>query len=355
MDDRVKVLMVGPDRSVHGGISGVVNLLYEAGLADRVQIKYIGTMKDGTKLKKLFVAIVAYARFLCCVHRYDIVHVNMSSDSSYLRKSLFIKAAKKAGKKLVLHQHGGDIQNYYVGLDDAGKRKMQDVLSMPDIMLVLGRELQKFFKSVVPDQRITIFSNSVIIPEKYEKDYTNHNILFLGRLCNDKGIRELVEAMKHIIIKVPDAHLYLGGMWEDGKLKPLVDELGDNVSFLGWVSGDDKVRLLKECSVYVLPSYYEGQPVSVLEAMAYSSAVVATTVGSMPEMIVSGESGELVPPRDAKALEQALIKVLDDKDYRKYLAQAGRQVVAYRFDVNKNLDKLCEIYKEVLEDVSSIT
>lgn len=347
MKDKIKILMVGPDRTVHGGISGVVNLLYEAGLAERVQLKYIGTMKDGTKLKKLLVAIVAYARFLCCVHRYDIVHVNMSSDTSYLRKSYFIRAAKKAGKKIVLHQHGGDIRNYYNSLDEYGKRRMIEILSISNTMLVLGKELQEFFASLVPNQNIQIFPNSSFIPEPYEKDYSNHNILFLGRLCKDKGIIELVEAMKCVIKKYPDAKLYLGGMWEDKELEPIVKELGVNVSFLGWVGGEEKERLLKKCSIYVLPSYYEGQPVSVLEAMSYSSAVVATNVGAIPEMIVSGESGELIEPRDVNGLEEALLRILNDEAYKKKIAMAGRQVVENRYNISNSLNRLCEIYSDI--------
>lgn len=343
-DGKIKILMVGPDRSVHGGVSGVVNLFFEAGLADRVFVKYIGTMKDGTKLKKLLVAIVAYARFLCCVHAFDIVHIHMSSDSSYLRKSFFIRAAKRAGKKLILQQHGGDIQNYYAQMDKASQRKMQEVISMSDVMLVLGEELFEFFKSIVPTQEIQIFSNSIIVPDVYDKEYKNYNILFLGRLCNDKGIKELVEAMKGVIARIPDSHLYLGGMWEDKELEPLVSELGDNVTFLGWVGGKEKERLFKECSIFVLPSYYEGQPVSVLEAMAYSLAVIATKVGSIPEMITSGENGELIEPRDAKKLEQALLRLLYDAEYKKMMAESGRLVVERNYDIYKRLDQLCEIY-----------
>ena len=98
---KLKVLMVGPDRSVHGGISGVVNGLYEAGLDTRVDLKYIGTMKEGSKLRKLFVAGIAYLSFLFCVDKYDVVHVNVASDNSFKRKSLFVKVAKKHGKKVV--------------------------------------------------------------------------------------------------------------------------------------------------------------------------------------------------------------------------------------------------------------
>lgn len=350
MSNKIKVLMVGPDRSVHGGVSGVVNQFFDAGLAERVQIKYIGTMKDGTKLKKLLVAIVAYARFFCCVHNYDIVHIHMSSDSSYLRKSFFIKNSKKAGKKLVLQQHGGDIQNYYLKLDEKRKCRFKEILSMPDTMLVLGVGLKIFFDEILTNHNIKVFYNSIKIPETYSKDYSNNNILFLGRLCKDKGLRELFSAMKKVVAVVPDAHLYLGGIWEDKELEILEREIKAHISFVGWVDGREKEELLEKCSVFVLPSYYEGQPISVMEAMTHSLTVVATTVGSIPEMITSKVSGELVTPRDENALSEALIRVLTDIEYKKQLAMAGRRIAENIYDINVRIDELCDIYKEILTE-----
>ena len=110
---KIKVLMVGPDRGVHGGISAIVNNYYEAGLDKRVDLKYIGTMKEGSRGKKLLVAAAAYFKFLCSLSWCDVVHVNASSDSSIMRKSFFIKAAYRHNKKIVLHQHGGDFKNYF--------------------------------------------------------------------------------------------------------------------------------------------------------------------------------------------------------------------------------------------------
>ena len=111
MDKKIKVLMIGPDRTVHGGISALVNSYYEAGLDKKIELKYIGTMKEGSRLKKLFVAACALIRFIASVRRYDIVHANFSSDSSFMRKSLFIRIAKRCSKKILLHQHGGDFRN----------------------------------------------------------------------------------------------------------------------------------------------------------------------------------------------------------------------------------------------------
>ena len=104
----MRVLMIGPARCVHGGISGVVNNYYEAGLDRKIELRYIGTMVEGGKVRKLLQAGWAYLCFLGALAHYDIVHVNMASDNSYRRKSIFIKTAKRFHKKIVIHQHGGD-------------------------------------------------------------------------------------------------------------------------------------------------------------------------------------------------------------------------------------------------------
>ncbi|MCR5101627.1 MAG: hypothetical protein K6B41_09755, partial [Butyrivibrio sp.] len=135
--EKLKVLMLGADRSVKGGVSGVVNNLYAAGIEDYIELTYIGTMVDGSKLTKLFKAVEAYIRFIFSIKKYDIVHVNMASDASYYRKLFFIKGAKKHGKKLVIHQHGGDVLNFYGGMQGEKREKMISSLNLCDAFVVL--------------------------------------------------------------------------------------------------------------------------------------------------------------------------------------------------------------------------
>ena len=119
----MKVLMLGPDRSVHGGISQMVNNYYDSGLDQKVELRYIGTMVEGSKFRKLLQAVWAYIRF--CVHlgQSRIVHVNMASDASYYRKSVFVRTARLCGKKLIIHQHGGDFETFYGALPSGPDRR----------------------------------------------------------------------------------------------------------------------------------------------------------------------------------------------------------------------------------------
>ena len=118
-----KVLMVGPGRDVMGGISTVVNSYYELGLNKEVELRYVSSMEDGSKLKKLLVAFNSYMEFSRHIKEYDIVHVHMAAQASFTRKSIFIKKAKKAGKKIIIHQHSADFDDFYFRQSDAKKRK----------------------------------------------------------------------------------------------------------------------------------------------------------------------------------------------------------------------------------------
>lgn len=347
--DRIKVLMVGPDRSVHGGISGVVNHYYEAGLDRKIDLCYIGTMVDGSRLRKLLKAVKAFLIFCLKVPCFQIVHVNVASDSSYYRKSFFIKTAKLFQKKIVIHQHGGDFPNFYnKQLNKRGKEQVQKVFAMADRFLVLSSEWKKFFSCIVEESKIIVFPNAIPIPPVVEKQYGQHKILFLGRLCKTKGIKELLVAMEELLKEYPDLRLYLGGVWEDKELKALAADHSSHVTDLGWITGEEKNRYLSECDLFVLPTYFEGQPVSVLEAMAYSCAVVASEVGGIPQMIEDGRTGILIKPRDVSSLKDGLRGALGDTKLCARLGENARKKVETVFSIEKSMGRLLEIYEMIL-------
>lgn len=347
--DKIKVLMLGPDRRVHGGISAVVNNFYDAGLDEKISLAYIGTMVDGSKLRKLLKAVGAFGMFLVKAPGYQIIHVNMASDSSYHRKAVFIKTAKLLGKKIVIHQHGGDFESfYYKEQDERGRAKIDRVLSMGDAFLVLAPYWQNFFSHMVPRERITLLPNTILLPKQGEKEYGQHRLLFLGRLCRNKGIEELLKALSSLRQEYPDIRLYLGGIWEDQELKQEAERRGDFVTWLGWVKGKEKEEYLQLCDIFVLPSYFEGQPVSVLEAMGAGCAVVASQVGGIPQMITEGETGVLVAPKDAGSLEEGLRRVLSNAELCRHMGEQARKKVEKEFSIESSMDKLLEIYRKVL-------
>jgi glycosyltransferase involved in cell wall biosynthesis len=105
--------------------------------------------------------------------------------------------------------------------------------------------------------------------------------------------------------------------------------------------------VLGALDVFVLPSWIEGMPITVLEAMAHRKPVVATPVGGTPELVVDGETGLLVPPRDPEALAEALRSLVADPKRARRLGEAGYARVAERFTVDRMTTRVLEVYDEV--------
>ena len=343
-----RVLMVGPDRSVHGGISGVVNNYYEAGLDRMVDLRYIGTMKEGSRAAKLLQAGKACLSFLAALPHYDIVHVNMASDASYYRKSVFVVMARVFGKKTVIHQHGGNFPEFYEReLSDRGRKCVKRVLSMGDAFLVLGTAWKDFFGEIIGRGRITVLPDAIRIPPRKEKICGTHKILYLGRLCGAKGIGELLTVMPVLRERYPDVRLYLAGIWEERKLQERAAALEEYVTDLGWLDGAEKERYLSECDIFVMPSHFEGQSVSILEAMAYSCGIVASRTGGIPDMIADEETGLLVTPRSAEELAEGLSRLLADPVLCRTLGENARRKAETAYSIEQNMARLLAVYDSI--------
>ena len=347
--EKAKVLMIGPDRSVHGGISAVVNNYYDAGIEEKVQLTYIGTMVEGSKLRKLLQAIHAYIRFCKALPDYPIVHINMASDSSYYRKSFFVRKAKKAGKKIIIHQHGGDFETFYLHQqNDAGRARIQKVLNMADVFLVLAPPWKEFFGKIIEEQKILVFPDAISVPDAFEKEYGKHRILFLGRICREKGVVELLNVMPELHEKYPDVKLLLGGIWEDEEIREQAEHLSEYVTYLGWVDGAGKQDYLTLSDIFVLPTHFEGQSVAILEGMAYYCAIAASNTGGIPQMIESEKNGLLFEPENEEDLRKTLERLLEDAELCKRLGMSGRNTVEKKFAIQNNMNQLVELYHGIL-------
>lgn len=347
----MKVLMIGAGRDVRGGVSSVVNSYYDAGLDKLCELTYLPTMEDGSKFKKLLVAAGARVRFERLIRENDILHVHMSADNSFYRKAVFIRKAHKEGKKIIIHMHGSTFDLFYKErCNDAQKQQVREIFAMADKVIALSGDWKEFLaESICDAQKIVVIYNAVKIPEAYSKDYANRKMLFLGILGQRKGTYDLIEVLPEILSKYPDSHIYFGGDGEREQAEQLCMEKGiaDHVTFLGWVRGEEKEKLLKECSIYVLPTYHEGMPMSILEAMSYGMAVVSTYVGGIPHIITDGENGLLCEAGDQAALREKLLKLLEDENLREMLGRNAYKMTAKDFDVKENVKQVREMYREL--------
>ena len=143
--------------------------------------------------------------------------------------------------------------------------------------------------------------------------------------------------------------LLIGGDGEIEKVQQyIIDNKLDNVAeYIGWISGEEKTKLLNEVDVFVLPSYNEGLPISILEAMSYNLPIISTKVGGIPEVLKNEYNGYLINPGDLIALENAISALIDNPSKRKLQGKRSGEIVK-SFLPEQVIRQLDYLYKELL-------
>jgi glycosyltransferase involved in cell wall biosynthesis len=345
-----QVLMLGTSPSTRGGIASVVRAYQSDGLFADWPITYLATHSDGGNWRKLGVGLSAWARFAArLVHRQDfLLHVHGASRASFWRKSAFILPAAWRGRAVIFHLHGGEFMRFYQ--DECGrlaKRLVRYVLRRCTRIIVLSGSWRESLESITstPVEVISNFAPSFSLSGQRVPG----RILFLGRLCEGKGVFLLLEALAKLSRKHPDAHLVCGGDGDLDAVRAAAKRLGvaDRVEVVGWIDGKRKAELLASSSLYALPSFAEGMPMSILEAMSAGLPVVATPVGGIPEAVAHGEEGLLVPTGDLSALCDAIGTLLADPQLRQAMGTRARAKFASSFSSSAVLPKLGRIYREL--------
>jgi glycosyltransferase involved in cell wall biosynthesis len=173
-------------------------------------------------------------------------------------------------------------------------------------------------------------------------------ILFVGRLAAAKGVPVLIEALPQIRGTHPEAHLTLiGDGPERGFLEDRVRRLGlsDAVTFAGYRSQDEVAEALDRAAIFALPSFAEGVPVVLMEAMAARRPVVATRITGIPELVEDGVSGRLVVPGDVTSLASAISDILADPAAAARMGENGRAKVEAEFDIRREATKLAALFR----------
>ena len=176
-------------------------------------------------------------------------------------------------------------------------------------------------------------------------------ILFVGRCERDKGMDELLEAFAKIVRRYPEALLVVvgdGGARSEMESAVRCAAFGDRVRFAGLVGRNEIPLYFQASDVFVLPSYGEGMPNALLEAMAAGLPCVATHVGGIPEAVQDGVNGILIPPKSAEAIAGALEKIISAPDFARGLGAAARRAITEKFSWPANARAHLKFYEQVI-------
>lgn len=182
---------------------------------------------------------------------------------------------------------------------------------------------------------------------KKESNY----VLYTGALVSKKGVIDLIKAAKYVIQKVPDIHFVITGK---GPLEKTLRNLSKqlkiekNVFFKGFVSRNELLKYYQNALMYIFPSYYEGLPTVILEAMACGVPVVATNIKSNSEVITNGKTGLLVEKKNPKVLAESILSLIENQELREYLGNNGRHLIMKKYAWRIISNRFLEIYRTIV-------
>ncbi len=337
--------------AARGGMRSVVEAYERDGFLEKEDVRLVASYVDGNFLIKQLVllrALIVYL-WLLTTKRIELVHAHSAMRGSFWRKGLFTSIARLFGVPVVLHLHGSEMKPFYQSQRPFLRKLIRRHLESATHVIVLSESWREFVGGIAPAARIVVVPNYVIVPPSTDPQLRKpHDLLFLGLIGPRKGTFDLIPAFARIARGHPDAKLVIGGNGQVEEADKLVKDLSmdGRVILAGWVDGQKKQALLEASGIYILPSYNEGLPMSVLEAMAAGVAVITTRVGGIPELITNGVDGLLIEAGDQDGLAEAISALVSDEGLRKRLAEAGRMRVENHYSDRVILPLLHRIYEE---------
>lgn len=302
--------------------------------------------------------------------RYDLVHVHTPIASVLGR----VAAKLARTKRIVYTAHGFYFHDnmpikqyrFYHNVERASGWLTDLILTQSQEDLVTAQktglcrtEKLRYLGNGVDIERFKVAN---LIPEKQRKlreelqlpKTASPIIAMTGRITEEKGYRELIEALEKVKLEAPNLHLLVIGGQLSSERDAFQSQLGQlikqqnleqNITFTGFRS--DIPELLGLADVFTLPSYREGLPRSILEAMAMELPIVATDIRGCREAVVDGKTGFIIPPKNSGKLAEALARLLANNGLRTSLGKAGRQRVEAEYDENLVFKRLAQYYAEL--------
>jgi glycosyltransferase involved in cell wall biosynthesis len=289
--------------------------------------------------------------FLILSRKGILIHFNLAlCMGSIIRDSPLIMIARLFRKRMIIHIHGGDFliykkNPYWMYL------LLKLVFSGKNPIIVLSPLEEKVLQQKFKSDKIVVLPNCIGLKEAsdFDRDYPVNKILivlFLGRISIDKGIEDIFLAMEFLKKKGIKFKFIMAGKGpeENFFIQKFNDLLGMDFEYKGVVSGSQKVKLLKNCDVFLLPSFFEGLPMALLETMSFGLVPVTTNVGSIKYVIKDGINGILVKSHSSEEIAFAIEKLSNDKVYMQELSKNARQYILDYFNPKVYIARLNEIY-----------
>lgn len=359
-------LVLGPSRQAMSGVTTHVNLLLGSPLASVFALAHFQIGSEGRNegfIAKGLRFAFSPLELIRTILQLDVslLHVNTSMNArAYWRDLAYVAVAKLLGTAVVYQVHGGSLPLDFMKPRFA-RAFLRWTLRWPDVVVVLARAELEAYRQFVPEQTIALLPNGIDCNAyaRYSRPAVDPQaplrLAYIGRVAPAKGLGETLEALHMLQKRGIHTRFSIGGSGpEEARLRAKTKELDlKDVEFVGPVYGDEKARLLSQTDVLMLPSYSEGLPYALLEGMAAGAVPVATPVGAIPDVVIDGLHGLLVPTRDAGAIAGALARLSGDRSALTRMSAACRKRIASGYSIDRLADELGELYQELVPCAAS--
>jgi glycosyltransferase involved in cell wall biosynthesis len=340
-----------PSKNV-SGISAVVQFIMNQNAHANYIHFEIGRKDDEhggmERIKTIFNSIKEWKRLLKN-HPDALVHFNFAlTKLSIIRDSLYIHFVKK--NKLVVHLHGGN----YLFADDMPfyiSWLLKRLFKKDIAFIVLSDKEKERIIEKYHAKKVFTLPNCVDLSEakNFERHISHEHLTlgYIGRIAETKGMKELLEACTTLKKEGFPFKLIIAGSERNGNVltTQFQNALGDNFEYAGVVSGASKTQFFKAIDVFMLPSYFEGLPISLLETMGFGCVPITTDVGSINTVVQDGENGLFVRVKNSEDIVNQIKRLVSEKSLIEKLSLNARQTIFMKFDPNLYMAKLQLIYE----------
>lgn len=352
--------MTGPLPPAVGGMATLIHDLSRSSLETAVSLVLFNTGKTTPPGRAWHQGIASRVRVLrdwwrlLRASRGAVVHIHTCSGLTFFLDGMLLLIARWCHHPVVLHIHGGFFDQFLDGLNVPLLWAARRISRLADRVVVLSEEWRTRLSGRLPGTAIVVVQNGIPLSGdpslSHPHDSGRVRVLYLGGLSANKGLFELVRAISEL---PADLLLVIAGAESEpgfsGRLQDECRRLGleSRTEFVGQVSGQNKADCFRNADVFVLPSHAEGLPISMLEAMGAGLPVVVSRVGGIPSVVEDGVHGLIVPPGEVEPLRRALSELAGDPRKRAEMAQACRQRIVDRFDIERTAETLLQLYRSV--------
>jgi len=361
VDVRPRVLMMGPLPPLPGGMATVVENLRHSTLADRCRLACVNNGKTTPEGRPLWAGVAAQWRLLGRLwagmrrEGAEIVHIHTIQYFGFWRDAVHAVLARRLGRPVILHMHGASFDRWAAEMGRVRRAVLRHVLEAASAVIVLSERWRETLRPYGPRARWCVVPNGVRLPRRLpSRGAAEPVFLFLGDWTARKGVLDLVAVVERAAAGGFRGRVHLAGFEKEPGQREALDRriaesgCGARIRVLGTLGAEAKEAALAAADVLVLPSYAEGLPMAVLEAMAWGMPVIATRVGAIPEAVADGVEGYLIEPGDLGALADRMSRLASDAAMRARMGAAARERAEREFSLEAGVERLMQLYEDLL-------